>query len=97
MHDGKARIIVGGGEWIAGAYVQIHLRPAEAEDVSQHAYQAVLHVGKLRWLKRALSIDYDQGVQEICAGVEVVRASVNRIPEALRCSARTRAQQCVSH
>ena len=69
MHDRKASIIVGGRMRIAGGYVYVHLRPAQAENISQHAHQSVLHVGKLRRLKCALPINYDQGMQEICAGV----------------------------
>ena len=93
MHQRKSCKISVGRRWFPRQYVQVGLRPSQAENAPQDAYQPVLHVRQLRTGGRADSVDHHECVHDVPGRSEVVGSAVDGVGEAIGQASSALAQQ----
>ena len=93
MHQRKSCKISVGRRWFPRQYVQVGLRPSQAENAPQDAYQPVLNVRQLRTGGRADSVDHHERVRDVPCRSEVVGSTVDGVSEAIGQASGALAQQ----
>ena len=97
VHDRKAGKIGSGGRRLPGLYVDIRLRPSQAENAAQETHKTILDVRQLRAGGGADSIDDDECVNYVSRGTEVVGATVDRVGKAVVHASRAGAEERIGN